>query len=101
MEVRPPERTYWLCQFGGWGLYTLYVLSLAAQYEGGWHLKSMISIVGFLLIVSPLATHALRAWIIRHGWLEMTAGRVLPRIAATVALVAGSLAAITGVVNVV
>ena len=101
MEVRRPERAYWLCQFGGWGLYTLYVLSLAAQVEGGWHGKSIVSIVFFLLIVSPLATHALRGWIIRHGWLELTAGRVLPRIAATVVLIAGSLAAITGIVNIV
>src|SRR5262245_7834990 len=100
MEVRRPERAYWLCQFGGWGLYTLYVLSLAAQYEGGFRLKSIVSVVGFLLVVGPIVTHALRRWIIRNGWLEMTGAQVLPRVAATVLLMAASLAALTGSVNV-
>src|SRR5262245_59232981 len=100
MEVRRPERAYWLCQLGGWGLYTLYVLTLAVQFEGGLRLKSIVSVVGFLLVVAPLATHALRAWIIRNGWLEMSAARALPRAAAAVLLLAASLGALTGVVNV-
>src|SRR5262245_43938161 len=100
MEIRKPERAYWLCQFGGWGLYSIYVLTLAAQYEGGWHLKSIVSIVGFLLIVCPLVTHEVRAWILGHGWLEMTAAHVLPRLAATVLLIAASLGIVTGIVNV-
>ena len=100
MEVRKPERAYWLCQAGGWGLYTLYVLSLSAQYERGWHAKSIVSIVGFLLIVSPLATHGLRAWIIRHGWLEMTEARMLPRAALAVVSMAAGLALLTALVNV-
>jgi Histidine kinase len=60
-----------------------------------------VSVVLFLLIVSPLATHALRAWIIRNGWLEMTAVRLLPRTAAAVLVIAGSLGLMTAIVNVV
>ena len=101
MDVRKPERAYWLCQFGGWGLYTLYVLTIAAYYEGGWRWKSIVSVVLFLLIVSPLATHALRAWMIRNGWLEMTAVRLLPRTAAAVLVIAGSLGLMTAIFNVV
>ena len=77
-DVRKPARAYWMCQAGGWGLYTLYVLTLTAQYERGWHAKSMVSVVGFLLIVCPFVTHVLRAWIIRNHWLEMSATRTIP-----------------------
>src|SRR5262249_12264471 len=101
MEARRPERVYWLCQAGGWGLYTLYVLTLVAQFEGGWRVKSVVSVVGFLLFVCPLVTHAMRGWMIRNGWREMTAPRLLPRLAAAVLLIAASLGLITGVVNVV
>jgi two-component system, LytTR family, sensor kinase len=93
-------RAYWLCQAAGWGLYSLYVLTLAAQYERGWHLKSIVSVVGFLLVVCPLVSHALRAWIIRNRWLDMPAARMLPRAALAVLLIAPALGLATAVVNV-
>src|SRR5437764_14756733 len=89
-----------MCQAGGWGLYTLYVLTLTAQYERGWHAKSMVSVVGFLLIVCPFVTHVLRAWIIRNHWLEMSATRTIPRAAVAVLLMSTVLGGATGVVNV-
>ena len=98
--VRKPDRAYWLCQAAGWGLYTLYVLSFAAQYERGIHLKSVISVVGFLMVACPLVSHALRAWIIRNGWLDMTAARLLPRAVAAVLLIAATLGMATGLFNV-
>jgi GNAT superfamily N-acetyltransferase len=100
VTVPKPHRGYWLCQFGGWGLHTLYVLGLAAQYETGLHLKSVISVVVFLFVAGPLATHGLRAWMITHRWQDMTIARLLPRAAAAVLLLSTTLALTTGVTNV-
>jgi GNAT superfamily N-acetyltransferase len=98
--VRKPARGYWLCQFGGWGLHTLYVLAGAAQYERGLHLRSVVSVVLFLFVAGPLATHGLRAWMIVHGWAELSIGRLLPRAAAAVALFSPTLALATAFTNV-
>jgi len=100
VTVPKPHRGYWPCQFGGWGLHTLYVLGLAAQYERGLHLKSVISVVVFLFVAGPLASNGLRAWMITHGWREMPIGRLLPRAAAAVLLLSTMLAITTGVSNV-
>jgi sensor histidine kinase YesM len=100
VEVRKPDRAYWLCQAAGWSLYTAYVLLLDAQYERGFRLKSIVSVVAFLLIAGPLVTHRLRAWIVRNGWLDMRAARVLPRAAAAVLLLSATLGTLTAVVNV-
>ena len=100
MSVRKPQRGYWACQFGGFGLHTIYVLTLDAQYERGLHLKSAVSVIVFLFIGGPLATHALRAWMLTHGWLELNIGRLLPRAVAAVLLLSTALALTTGVTNV-
>jgi len=100
VTVRKPARGYWLCQFGGFGLHTLYVLALDAQYERGIHLKSAVSVIGFLFLAGPAATHALRAWMITHDWAELSIGRLLPRAAAAVVLLSTSLALLTGFTNV-
>jgi two-component system sensor histidine kinase AlgZ len=100
VSVRKPQRGYWACQFGGFGLHTLYVLALDAQYERGLHLKSAVSVIVFLFIAGPLAMHALRAWMLTHGWLELSIGRLLPRAVAAVLLLSTALALATGVANV-
>jgi len=100
VTVRTPSRGYWPCQFGGFGLHTLYVLALDAQYERGLHLKSAVSVIVFLFIAGPLTMHALRAWMLTHGWLELSIGRLLPRAAASVLLLSATLALMTGVTNV-
>ena len=74
------HRAYWLCQFTGWGVFTLYVLSTTLVYSG-FHLRAVISIVAFDGGFCPLATHALRFWMRRQGWPTLPLARLLPRLA--------------------
>src|SRR5437870_4855343 len=74
------RRTYWLCQFAGWGLYTIYVLTFAILSDG-FRLESDLCIIALLLGLCPLVTHGLRLWIRRRGWLLFPYQRLLPRLA--------------------
>jgi signal transduction histidine kinase len=69
------RRDYWLCQFGGWGLYTVVVLYLSLAGEPG----AVGAIIGIKLwgMASGISlTHQWRRVLRRRGWLD--GGRRVP-----------------------
>jgi hypothetical protein len=90
-----PSRLYWTCQAAGWGAFTLYALTGYVAAVGRAHIR-YVDVTSFLFfdwVVCTLATHGLRAWMRTHGWLDMPARRLAPRLAAAVGLLAGSITA--------
>jgi hypothetical protein len=88
------SRVYWLCQFGGWGLYTVYVATFAVMSDG-FNVKSVLCIVALLTGLCPLVTHGLRAWMLRRGWTLLPYQRLLPRLAAVVLALSVALTSLT------
>ena len=93
------DRTYWLLQLSGWGLYTVYVLTFTLYYEGI-HVRPIVSVIGFLFVLCPLVCHGLRHWMLSHGWLTLPTSGVLPRAAAAVLAVSFVLTVLTGAFNI-
>lgn len=87
----PPRsnRTYWICQAVGWGGFTLYTLVAYVIFvTERWEV--MVSIIAIDGVLCPALTHALREWIYRHEWTELSRQRLLPRaLGATVVLATG------------
>lgn len=89
------RRTYWLCQFGGWGLYTLYVLTFTILSEG-FRVRSVLCIIALLTGLCPLVTHGLRLWMLRRGWMLLPSyQRLLPGLAAIVLGLSVALTSVT------
>src|SRR5689334_14875604 len=100
--VQPPSPPpavrpfYWVCQFGGWAVFCGYVTLGYLWGNGGrWTAKDLFNIGLFTLVVCPLYSHGLRAWLWRRGWLDAPAARLLTRAAALVACSAALLTAMT------
>ncbi|MBX3101851.1 MAG: histidine kinase [Bacteroidetes bacterium] len=66
------RQIYWLCQFYGWGLYTvlLYVVNLLRQPE--LHAQSAEKYIPFagVIVFGILLTHGFRKLAIRQGWVS-------------------------------
>ena len=96
-----PGRLYWTCQAAGWGAFTLYALTGYVAAAGRSQVRA-IDVASFLFfdgVVCLFATHGLRAWMRTHGWLDMPARRLAPRLVLAVVLLAGSISAavVTGI----
>jgi hypothetical protein len=76
-----PDRLYWICQAAGWGSFMGYVLGAYLVFSEIWQPIDFINIVVFTAVVSPLTSHAIRRWLWMSGWIEMSAGRLIPRLA--------------------
>jgi hypothetical protein len=92
-----PSRTYWICQFAGWGGFAAYVagayLLFAPERSG----SAVAAILLFNGLGCPAATHALRYWIRRQRWLDLPPRRFVPRaVAAALGLAAALTAAVVG-----
>lgn len=100
--MRPPlpGRLYWICQFGGWGGFLVYVL------VGYWFNASpkqaadIVSIVSVNGLVCPAVTHGLRHWMYAREWQQLPRRRLLPRLAAVVVLLAVGLSSAVALVMV-
>src|SRR5580765_6455734 len=69
-------RLYWICQAAGWGSFLAYVLIpyLASSPEqNAWDIASIVFFNG---VVCPALTHGLRAWMQKHRWMQLPAGRL-------------------------
>ena len=77
----PPRAAYWWCQAAGWSAYLLVNL-LATQGFTQLTPRVLGSFV-CLTALGLLATHGLRAVILRRGWIELPVTRLLPRVIAT------------------
>ena len=83
------DRGYWICQLGGWSCYAagnaLLGLAMGSSAAGRW--LAMVTVVCALGIG---VTHALRAFMRRRRWTELSVARAAPRI--LLASIAGGIA---------
>lgn len=87
MDTSPPAVTrphasgsYWLCQLGGWGLYsTLQICAGALLIHLPWPRVSIEVVV--LNGIGLILTHRLHAYIRAHNWSSYNLRRLVPRIA--------------------
>jgi hypothetical protein len=73
-----PSRSYWICQFAGWGSFTLYVLLgylFAAEERHTW---DYFSIIGCNAVLCPAISHELRRQIYLRDWLQRRLREVVP-----------------------
>lgn len=76
------NKAYWLCQFGGWGLYFIASTPLA-MLQDDFHPAIplfTLTMMGFAI----LATHLYRQYIKRHGWVDLPPIKLIPRAVAGV-----------------
>ncbi|MDR1990458.1 MAG: histidine kinase, partial [Acidobacteriaceae bacterium] len=94
------SRTYWIYQYGGWIGFATYIAGSYVVFAPSWQPSVVASMLLFNAVVCPVATHLLRAWILRHGWLALSWRPLAARAIIAVALLAAILAAMVGVVDV-
>jgi len=92
--ARPPAagRTYWICQFAGWGGFAMYVAGAYLVFAPERLASVVLTILLFNGLGCPAATHLLRDWMLRERWLELPLRRFLPRATMAVLLLAAILA---------
>jgi hypothetical protein len=88
-----------MCQFAGWGGYLAYVLGGYFLFANQHLASAVVSIVFFCLVVPPLMTHGLRAWMHRHEWARLPLWPRLFRSAAAVLIFSLATTAWIGVLN--
>ncbi|HCP93148.1 MAG TPA: sensor histidine kinase [Bacteroidetes bacterium] len=77
MKIIRKEKLYWICQLGGWLLFTLLELATYIGIDGlSWKLLTN-AVVNFLLGIS--ATHLYRVFLIQSGWLTLPLYKIIPR----------------------
>ncbi|MCC2548631.1 histidine kinase [Hymenobacter sp. BT175] len=84
-RISARKRLYWTLQLTGWSLYGVVGIVFFVIYG-----RLNIYFVGVeLLVISTLLllSHLLRNYIHRHGWLQLSIGRLLPRVLLGTALV--------------
>jgi two-component system LytT family sensor kinase len=77
MKTIRKESLYWICQLGGWLLFTLLELSSYIGIDGfSWRLFTN-AVANFVLGIG--ITHLYRLFLIRKGWLNLPLSRIIPR----------------------
>ena len=84
--------TYWTCQIAGWTAYAAVNLLLSVLYAGPTWFGLGASVVASLLGVA--ATHALRAWVRRRGWMRLPVVPLALRLGGASAVAAFAMAAV-------
>jgi two-component sensor histidine kinase len=79
----PATRLYWACQAVGWGSFTVYALASYAGLASGRNGSVIVAMVIVNAFICPAATHLLRHWMYRRGWIALTARQALWRAAAS------------------
>jgi hypothetical protein len=80
---------YWRCQFAGWSSMGLLAATIPSLYGGLRWVVVGRAVVGAAL--GLVLTHQLRRHMRRHGWLRMSLGQLVPRVAAASLLVAAAM----------
>ncbi|GHE51127.1 MULTISPECIES: histidine kinase [Roseivirga] len=71
---------YWICQVGGWGLYTLFLIGMIALFGGENSITRSTLILQSIIYVSLiLFSHLFRLHIQRKNWLDLSIGKLIPR----------------------
>jgi two-component system LytT family sensor kinase len=77
MKAIKKEKLYWLCQLGGWFLFTILELSTYIGIDGlTWKLLTN-AVANFMLGIA--VTHLYRVFLIRLGWLNYPLYKIIPR----------------------
>jgi two-component system, LytTR family, sensor kinase len=71
------EKLYWICQLGGWFLFTVLEVSNYLNMDGFRVSLLVNGCINFLLGI--LVTHLYRIFIIKMGWLQMPLYLIIPR----------------------
>lgn len=72
---------YWICQIGGWLLYTLFTLAMIAIFGGTANLTvPNIILQLIILVVLIVFSHGFRVYIIRKHWILLKPIELIPRI---------------------
>lgn len=73
--------TYWICQIGGWLLYTLFSLAMITVFGGMASLKTSGVLLQFIIFGALLLlSHAFRLYIIKQGWITLKVIQLIPRV---------------------
>jgi Putative regulator of cell autolysis len=73
-------QAYWICQFGGWGLYGL-LTAVVFGLQVGWNVH-LVTNTASAMVVGIGVTHAFRAFVHRTGWTDRALKTLVPRIIA-------------------
>ncbi|MFN5024477.1 MAG: sensor histidine kinase [Bacteroidota bacterium] len=92
MEFSRKNQLYWLCQFGGWSLFTTLELINYSLIDGFHPLLLLNGLVNILLGV--FITHIYRKYLIRSAWLNLPTVKLIPRVAAAVLIMSVCMAGI-------
>jgi hypothetical protein len=92
MNFEKKERLYWLCQLGGWSLFTILELANYMMIDGFYPLLIVNGIVNIFLGIA--ITHLYRLFLIRSAWLNMPSYKLIPRVAIAVLIMSGVMAGI-------
>ncbi len=92
MNFEKKERLYWLCQFGGWSLFTILELANYMMIDGFYPLLIVNGIVNIFLGIA--ITHLYRLFLIRSAWLNMPSYKLIPRVAIAVLIMSVVMAGI-------
>ncbi len=76
-----PARAYWICQFAGWGLWTVVNAFLYAGYSGSTSFKGVLTAL-WLGAAGLFSSHLMRWWMLRRQWTTRPARSIPLRVAA-------------------
>jgi two-component sensor histidine kinase len=69
-----------MCQLGGWGLWAIFGLVLYYALEDGPHPLDLLMAFGITVGLGVGLTHAYRAYLRAHGWVDLPLRALIPRV---------------------
>lgn len=92
MEFSRKNQLYWMCQFGGWSLFTMLELINYSLIDG---FHPLLLVNGFVnIFLGVFITHIYRKYLIRSAWLNLPTVQLIPRVAAAVFIMSVCMAGI-------
>lgn len=77
MKTIRKEKLYWICQLGGWLLFT--ILEFVTYVTVGGFNMGLLLNVGVNFVLGITLTHTYRLFLIRAGWLNLPLYKIIPR----------------------
>lgn len=72
---------YWICQIGGWLLYTLFSLAMITVFGSTGSLTNSVILLQIIIFTALLfLSHAFRLYIIKQGWISLNVFQLVPRV---------------------
>jgi sensor histidine kinase YesM len=92
MDFKNKNKLYWLCQFGGWSLFTTLELISYTLIDGFHPLLLLNGVIN--VIIGVAITHTYRLFLIRSAWLNLRTTKLIPRVAIAVIIMSVLMAAV-------